>query len=166
MFGKLRGSEILLGAGSVLLYISTFMPWFSLPGVSDLVKLAPSAQAVGGGPDRSIDLNVWDLPLARWWVYLTIFLGLCVLLAALLSRTPDWSMILLTPLLLAVTAATISLLWRLIDSPRPYSTAQSGFYLAIAGVLLVLGGTCWGLRDESVPSGFEKAPRPQLIEVD
>lgn len=166
MAAKLRTSDMLVGLGSVLLLISTFMPWFALPSAADLVKLAPGARLVGGGSDTSIDLNVWDLSATRWWVYLSIFLGICLVLAALLSRTPDWSTILGSPLVITSLFATIALLIRLLSAPRPYSSAQFGFYLALCGALLLLVGTGWGLRDEAVPDGFDKAPRPELVEVD
>lgn len=166
MSAKLRVSDYLVGAGSVLLLISTFMAWFSLPPVSELLRAAPGARAVGGGNDGSIDLNVWDLSMARWWVYLSIFLGICLVLAALLSRTSDWSTILGTPLVIVSGLCTISLLIRLVDSPRPYSSAQLGFYLALIGSIWLVVGAAWGLRDETVPDGFDKAPRPELIHVD
>lgn len=166
MAAKLRTSDILVGIGSVALLISTFLPWFSLPSAADLVKLAPGARLVGGGSDTSIDLNVWDLQVTRWWIYLSVFLGICLVLAALLSRTPDWSTILGTPLMVVSLFAVIALLIHLVSAPRPYSSAQFGFYLALGGALLLLVGTGWGLRDETVPEGFDKAPRPELIEVD
>lgn len=166
MSSKLRASDMLVGLGSVLLLISTFMTWFSLPPVATLLREAPGARAVGGGNDASIDLNVWDLSMARWWVYISIFLGLCLVLSALLSRTPDWSTIIGTPLIFFSLLCTISLFFRLLDSPRPYSSAQLGFYLALLGSLTLLGGTAWGLRDETVPDGFDRAPRPEQIAVD
>lgn len=166
MSAKLRPADMLVGAGSLLLLVSTFLPWFSLPPVAKLLQAAPGARAVGGGSDSSIDLNVWDLSATRWWVYLAIFLGICLVLSALLSRNPEWSTILGTPLVIVSLVATISLLVRLVDAPRPYSSAQLGFYLALIGALLLLGGTCWGLRDETVPDGFDKAPRPESIAVD
>lgn len=166
MAGKLRISELMIGAGSLALLVSTLFPWFSLPSGGELVTSVPGTHLVGPAHDRSIDLNVWDLPLARWWVYLTILLGICVLLAALLSESPDWATILLTPLVLASIFAVIALMFRLIDSPRPYSSAQFGFFLGLAAAVLTLAGTLWALRDESVPDGFAKAPRPEQIEVE
>ncbi|MGH2960204.1 MAG: hypothetical protein ACRDKE_11415 [Solirubrobacterales bacterium] len=166
MSAKLRPSELLAGAGALILLVSTFLPWFALPAAADLVKLAPNARLVGGGNDGAIDLNVWDLYFARWWIYLAILLGLCMVLAALLSSTAEWSIILCTPLVLVSGIAFLCLLVRLIDSPRPYAETQPGFYLALLGGLALLAGACWAIRDDSVPEGFEKAPRPELIHVD
>jgi hypothetical protein len=148
------------------MFISTFLPWFSLPSAADLVKLAPTARLVGDGGDKSIDLNIWDLGFARWWVYLAILLGVWMVLAALLSRTPDWSTILATPLVLVAGIALICLTVRLFDAPRPYAGKEFGFYLAFVGTVTLLAGTCWALRDDSTPDGFDRAPRPEFVHVD
>lgn len=166
MSEKLRPSELLAGAGALILFFSTFLPWFALPAASDLVKLAPNARLVGGGNDGPIDLNVWDLEFARWWVYLAILLGVCMVLAALLSATPEWSIILCTPLVIVSSIAFLCLLVRLVDAPRPYAESQPGLYVAFLGCAALLAGVCWAIRDDSVPNGFEKAPRPELIHVD
>lgn len=166
MSGKLRPSELLVLAGTVVLFISTFLPWFALPSAADIVKLAPGARLVGGGNDGSINLNIWDLGLARWWIYLAILLGACMVLAALLSRTADWSIIICTPLVLVSGIAFLCLFVRLFDAPRPYASTSPGFYLAFLGGAALFAGTCWAIRDDSVPEGFDKAPRPELIHVD
>lgn len=166
MSEKLRPSELLAGAGALMLFVATFLPWFALPAASDLVKLAPNARLVGGGNDGAINLNVWDLGFARWWVYLAILLGVCMVLAALLSATPEWSIILCTPLVIVSSITFLCLLVRLFDAPRPYAEAQPGFYVAFLGCAALLAGVCWAIRDDSAPGGFEKAPRPELIHVE
>lgn len=142
------------------------MPWFALPAASELVKLAPNARLVGGGNDGAIDLNVWDLGFARWWVYLAILLGICMILAALLSSTAEWSIILCTPLVIVSGITFLCLLVRLFNSPRPYAENQPGLYLAFIGCAALLAGVCWAIRDDTVPNGFAKAPRPELIHVE
>jgi hypothetical protein len=163
---KLRPAEWLSLAGALLLFVSTFLPWFALPGITELRKLAPQARLDGGGDDGPINLNVWDLGFARWWIYLAILLGVCMVLAALLSRTPEWSIILCTPLVLVSGIALICLLVRLFDAPRPYAETTTGFYIALIGAIGLFAGTCWAIRDDSAPAGFERAPRPELIHVD
>jgi hypothetical protein len=163
---KLRPSELLAGAGALILFVSTFLPWFALPAASEILKLAPNARLVGGGNDGAIDLNVWDLDFARWWIYLAIFLGICMVLAALLSATPEWSIILCTPLVIVTSMAFLCLLVRMFDSPHPHAETQPGLYLAFLGCAVLLAGVCWAIRDDSVPNGFVKAPRPELIHVD
>lgn len=166
MAGKLRPSEVLVGVGSVLLLASTWMSWFALPSAGDLVRTTPGAHLVGGGSDTDIAMNVWDLPFARWWVYLSVLLGIWLVLASLLSRSPNWATILGTPLVVSSLIALLCLFVRLFDAPRAYTSAQLGLYLAFFGAALLFGGAAWGLRDETVPDGFDKAPRPQFIEVD
>jgi hypothetical protein len=166
MAAKLRVSEWLIGLGSIALLASTLLPWFALPSGGKLVTMVPGTRLSGPARDSAINLNVWDLPVARWWVYLTILLGACVVLAALLSQTPNWSTVLLTPLVLVGLLATVSLLIRLADAPRPFSDPQVGFILALLSTGLILGATLWALRDETVPEGFIKAPRPEWIEVE
>lgn len=166
MAGKLRGSEWLAAAGTLTLFVSTFLPWFSLPTASQLSLSAPGARVVGIGADAPIHLNVWDLGFARWWIYLTVLLGAWMVLAALFSRTPDWSTILCTPLGLTSFIAVVCLVVRVLVAPRPNATALAGLYLALVGAAAVFAAVGWALRDETVPDGFDKAPRPELIQVD
>jgi hypothetical protein len=164
--GKIRASEGLALGAALVLFLTTLMPWFSLPGVDQLRKLAPTARAEGGGSLASIDLNIWDLGFARWFIYIAILLGVCMFLAALFSRNPEWSIILATPLVIFSLIAMLSLLVRLVDSPRPYADATGWFYLAVASSVVLFGAACWAIRDESVPEGFDKAPRPEMIHVE
>lgn len=166
MSGKLRPAEWLALAGTAVLFISTFLPWFALPSAASIARDTPGARLIGGGSDNAINLNVWDLGFARWWVYLAILLGACMVLAALLSRTAEWSIILCSPLVLVSGITFLCLFVRLFNSPHPYASAQFGFYLAFLGATALLAGTCWAIRDDSVPEGFDKAPRPELIHVD
>jgi hypothetical protein len=163
---KLRPAELLALAGTLVLFVSTFIPWFALPSAASIARETPGARLVGGGTDGAINLNVWDLPVARWWIYLAILLGACMVLAALLSRTAEWSIILCTPLVFVSGIAFLSLLVRLFNSPTAYASNQFGLYLAFLGSVALFAGTCWAIRDDSVPEGFEKAPRPELIHVD
>jgi hypothetical protein len=163
---KLRPSELLALAGTLILFVSTFLPWFALPSAASIARDTPGARLVGGGTDGPINLNVWVLGFARWWVYLAILLGACMVLAALLSRTAEWSIILCTPLVLVSGIAFLCILVRLFNAPTSYASNQFGIYLAFVGVTALLAGTCWAIRDDSVPEGFDKAPRPELIHVD
>lgn len=166
MSEKIRPSEGLSLGAALVLFVATLMPWFSLPGVSELQKLAPNARAEGGGSLASIDLNIWDLGFARWFIYIAILLGVCMFLAALFSRNPEWAVILATPLAIFGGFAMISLLVRLFDSPRPYADATGWFYVAVVASVALFASACWALRDESTPEGFDKAPRPELIHVE
>lgn len=166
MAGKLRGAEVLVAVGTSILFASTFFSWFSLPSAGDLAQLSPGTQLIGGGGDMSIDLNVWDLGFARWWVYASILLGVWLVIAALFAPSPNWATILGTPLVVCSLVMVICLLVRLLDAPRPYSTADIGFYIALVGALALHAGAAWGLRDDSAPDGFVRAPRPEMVEVE
>ncbi|MGK2878082.1 MAG: hypothetical protein ACSLFF_05845 [Solirubrobacterales bacterium] len=166
MAEKLRPAEWLALAGALIMLVATFLPWFALPSAAEIARTVPGARLVGGGNDGAINLNVWDLGFARWWIYLAILLGICMVLAALMSRTPEWSVILCTPLVFVSPIAFLCLLVRLFDAPRPFASAQFGLYLALAGSAALFAGTCWALRDTSVPEGFDKAPQPELVHVE
>lgn len=146
---KIRGSEWLVLAAATLLLVSTFFAWFEIPhfGVT-------------------LEANVWDLTIVRWWIYLAIVLGLSVFLTALLSRTPDWSVILCTPLVVFSLVAMISMIWRAIDSPIDGAAATGWFYVALAAAIALFAGACWAIRDERVPAGFLESPEPEFIEID
>ena len=163
--GKLRISDLTALLGAVLLFVATFLSWFELPGVEQLRELAPNATLEGVGTTSSLTLNVWDLGITRWFVYLAIGLAFCMILAALLSRTAEWAVILATPLVIVSFFALLGMVIRLFDSPRPYSEAMFGFYLGLAGSIVLFAGAFWAIRDESVPDGFDKAPSPEQLRV-
>lgn len=163
---KVRPSELIAFIGGVALLICTFFPWFSLPGVEELRKIAPEARVVGTGDTGSIDLNVWDLTFARWFVYLTILVAVWMFLAALLSKTADWSMILATPLVVFSFVTLLCMLVRTVDAPRDLAEHTLWFWLALLASITTFGAACWAIRDETVPAGFTKPPRPELVEVE
>jgi hypothetical protein len=146
---KIRGSEWLVLVSAIALLVTSFFAWFEIPhfGVA-------------------LELNLWDLSVARIWVYVAIVLGFSVFLTALLSRTPDWSVILCTPLVIFSFFAMISLLLRVINAPQDDAEATAWFYGAVAASVALFGGACWAIRDERVPSGFLGSPHPELIEVE
>lgn len=163
---KVRPSELLAFIGGILLLLTTFFPWFSLPGVDELRKTVPEARVIGGGDTGSIDLNVWDLTFARWFVYLTILLAVWMFLAALLSRTADWSMILATPLVVFSFVTLLCMLVRTLDAPRDLAEHTMWLWLALLASITTFASACWAIRDDTVPAGFDKPPRPELVEVE
>lgn len=166
MLRRLRLSEWLIAVGALVLLVATLMPWFAQPSAAEIVQGAPGVQLTGSGAEVPIRSNVWDLGFARWWVYLSIAIGIWLVLAALLSRTAQWATILATPLVLVTPVALICLLVRLVDPPRQHAVAQSGLIVALIGAVVLLVGALWSLRDESTPDGFEGPPRPELLRVD
>lgn len=166
MSEKVRPSELLALVGALILFCSTFFAWFTLPGLAELQKLAPNASIVGGGNPGSIDLNVWDLQFARWFVYLSVLLAVCMFLAALLSRTADWAMILATPTTFFSGIAMICMLVRAVDSPRDFADPTVWFFVGLFGSVLLFIGSCWAIRDETVPSGFAGPRKIDQLEVE
>lgn len=162
---KVRPSELLALIGALILFVATFFAWFSLPALAELQELAPNAAIVGGGDPGTIDLNVWDLQFARWFVYLSVLLAVCMFLAALLSRTADWAMVLATPTTVFGGIAMICMLVRAIDAPRDFADPTSWFFVGLVGSIVLFAGACWTVRDETVPSGYAKPPKTELIEV-
>lgn len=163
---KVRPSELLALIGALILFAATFFAWFSLPALTELRELAPNASLVGGGDPGAIDLNVWDLQFARWFIYLSILLAVCMFLAALLSRTADWAMILATPVTFFSGIAMLCMVFRTFNAPRDFADQTTWFYVGLLGSIILFASAWWALSDETVPSGFDKPPRPDLIEVD
>ncbi|MGB0871669.1 MAG: hypothetical protein ACPGYP_00880 [Solirubrobacterales bacterium] len=167
MFGdKVRPSEFFALIAALVLLIATFSAWFTLPAIDELRQLAPNANVIGGGDGGAINLNVWDLHFTRWFVYLSVLLAVCMFLAALLSRTADWSMILATPLTVCSFVAAIGMTYRVIDSPRDFADATGWFYVAVISSLTLFAAACWAIRDESVPAGFDQPPSPERLQLD
>lgn len=163
MFTHLRKAEYLTGTGAIMLFASTFFPWFEIPG-SERLDIAPEAKLLG---ETSIgfELNVWDLSVARWLVYLAILSAAWMIVAALFADSARWSVILGTPTLLFGICAAVGLVFRLINPPAG-AGVTTAFYVAVAGGLLLLAGAMWAVRDDSTPPAFDNAPEPEAVHLD
>jgi hypothetical protein len=166
MSHKLRAPEYLTAAAALTLFISTFWPWFSMPSVDQLKDGVSGAILEGGGSGSPIHLNVWDLHFGRWFIYLALLCAAWLVIAAIFSDTPEWALILATPTVAFSGIAMLTLLYRLFDAPRATAEPAPMFYVALAGATTLFAGACWSLRDESVPSGFAKAPTPEVVPLD
>jgi hypothetical protein len=164
--GKLRPAEYLTAISALVLFLTTFKPWFELPSIDQLKKLAPDALIEGSGAAGTINLNVWDLHFGRWFVYLAILLAAWMVLAAVFSANPEWAVILATPTVVVSGIAMLALIYRVFSEPRASASATTIFYVAVAASIGLFAGACWSIRDETVPPGFAKAPPPEVIEVD
>lgn len=164
MFTKLRPAEWLTALGTILLFGATFKPWFETPGIADLGELAPDAQNIGGLVE-GLQLNVWDLSVSRWLIYAALILCAWMVIAALFGDTPQWSIVFNTPALFVSLLATVGLVVRSISPPDDSSILVS-YWIAVVGGALMLAGTAWAIRNESVPEGFLQAPEPEHITLD
>ena len=163
---KLRGSEYLVAVSTLVLFVSTLFAWFEMPGVDALEKIAPDAHVDGTGSSNPINLNVWDLHFARWFVYIAILCAAWMVLAAIFSANVEWSIILATPTVFFSGIAMLCLIYRLFDAPRAAADPTTVFYVAVAASIGVFAGACWAIRDEHVPPGFVKAPQPEVLHLD
>ncbi|MGH2906139.1 MAG: hypothetical protein ACRDKI_05155 [Solirubrobacterales bacterium] len=163
---KLRGAEYLTAISGLILFITTFQPWFTMPGVDEIKQRYPDALLQGGGSSNAIHLNVWDLHFGRWFVYLAVLCAAWMVLAAIFSANPEWSVILATPTVFFSLVAMITLIYRLIDPPRASAEPTTIYYVAVAASIGLFAGACWAIRDEHVPPGFAKAPQPEVVNVD
>lgn len=163
MLSRLRKAELLTAVGTIMLFASTFFPWFEIPG-SERLDIAPEAKLLG---ETSIgfELNVWDLSVARWFVYLAILSAAWMIVAALFADTARWSVILSTPSLLFGIAAAAGLVLRLVNPPAG-SDVTTAYYVSVAGGLLLLAGAMWSVRDDSTPPAFDNAPEPEAVHLD
>ncbi|MBI4898591.1 MAG: hypothetical protein HY827_09550 [Actinobacteria bacterium] len=164
MFSKLRPADWLTALGTALLFGATFKPWFEMPGLADLRRIAPDAEAIGGAFEGG-QLNVWDLSVTRWFVYAAVIFNAWMLIAAVFGETPHWAIVFNTPALFFSFLASFGLVLRLIHPPADAS-ALTFYGFAVAGGLIMLSGSAWALRDESTPEGFLHSPPPEHIKLD
>ncbi len=164
MFSKMRPAEWLTALGTVMLFGATFKPWFELPGLAELRRIAPDAAAIGGVFEGG-RLNVWDLSVTRWFVYAALAFNAWMLVAAIFGDTPHWAIVFNTPGLFCSSLAAFGLVLRLINPPDDASILPF-FGVAVAGGLIMLAGSAWAMRDESTPAGFLQAPTPERVRLE
>jgi hypothetical protein len=164
MLSKLRPAEWLTTLGVILLFASTFKPWFELSGIDGLGKMAPDAQLIGG-KSTSVNLNVWDLSVTRWFIYLALIVSAWMVIAALFSETPRWALVFNTPASMLSFLAATGMVIRLINPPGDASITTA-YGVAVAGVLLLFAGMAWAQRDETVPDAYLQSPVPEHVRLD
>lgn len=163
MLSRLRTADRVAGFGAAVLFAATFAPWFKLPGASQL-DVAPDAKLVGG-PTFYAHLNVWDLSVARWFIYLAILSAGWMIVSALFADSARWSVILCTPTALFGICAAIGLIHGLINPPGNASVTTA-FYAAVAGGVLLMIGGLRAVRDDGSPPGFDLSPDPEIVHLD
>lgn len=165
MLSKLRISEWLTAIGVALLFGATFRPWFEVP-VSDEWRPFTRDTNIGDPPlslaDGGGQLNVWDLTVTRWLIYGALLACAWMVIAALFGETPRWAVVLNTPALLLSACATLGLVVRLINPPAG-ANVLAAYWPAVVGGALMLVGSAWALRDDSVPAAYRQAPPPERL---
>jgi len=162
MGGRLRRSELLLLAGLLALFGSTFFAWFVLsPVTSGTGEQLPNVALAAGEK-----VNVWGLHFGRFAIYLAILSAAWLLAATLLGHTPGYATLLATPVVIFGLLSSLTMIYRLFSVPLAGSHHAAAFYVGLAGSLVIFAGGFWSMRDESVPSGFADAPQPELLRVE
>jgi hypothetical protein len=132
----LKPGEIVAGAAGVLLLVSLFLPWYSvsveLPGAGRLEAHISGWQA----------LTVIDVLLA-----LTALCGIALLVAQAVARRPGLPVALSVIASVLGIAATLLVLFRLIDAPAPADRAV-GIWLALLAAAGVGAGGWRSVADE------------------
>jgi hypothetical protein len=141
---RLRSGELLVGAGSICLIVSMFVPWYSSP--------------IG-------NLDLWDTfgPAAAL-ILAALCAGLAVVVSALTERG-DPSLAVASGVWCVVLgmAGTIAAIVRLLERPQNAGSTCIGPWLGVAGTLAILIGSWLVLRDErpSLYSPARPEPRPR-----
>lgn len=163
MTRKLRAPEWLLAVGVIVLFAATFKDWFTLHSTDSLDLVAPDAQSYG---DTVLSaLNVWDLSVARWFVYMALISGALLIVAAMFGETVHYAIVMATPTVIFGFGCAVSLVVRLIWPPQG-TQIEPAFYVAVAGSLVLFIAACWSMRSEFVPDGFKTSPEPERVHLD
>lgn len=166
MFRKLRAPEWLLAIGVVVLFAATFKDWFVFAATDTLELVAPDARQLGD-PAYGVTsgVNVWDLSVARWFVYMALISGALLIVAAMFGETVHYAIVMATPTVIFGFCAAVALVGRLIWPPEGTST-EPAFYAAVVGSLLLFGAGWWSMRSENVPDEYLGAPEPERVHLD
>jgi hypothetical protein len=170
--GRLRGGELLAGAGAVVLLVSLFLNWF------DARLPAAAAQVRPSGVDE-IDVTLplgsdhassgWD---ALGWLVLALVVIALLCAAALVAFTAVDRPVthIVAAAVLTATAAPIALLALVLRAlvfqpgPNELVTVEGGAWIGLAGAALLAIGAWWSLADERTDAPesayVPPAPRP------
>jgi hypothetical protein len=160
--GRLRGGELLAGAGAVGLVVSLFLEWFGVDlgaasRLGDVVLVEGPADSSG-----------WD---ALGWLVLALaaLAGACAawLFVATAAARPVTHIV--AAAVLTATAAPIALLALVLRAlvfqpgPNELVTVQGGAWLGLAGAALLTIGAWWSLADErtDAPESAYTPPAPR-----
>ncbi len=160
---RLRVGEWIAGISGVVLLVSLFVPWWSLPG--NWAYIGPAGPAEGAYFNRADDevtkWSAWEvLSVADLLLFVVAILAIVtVLVVARASAAGPGvaAQALVAPL--AAVAAIVALVQVLgtpssLDLPRPLprATTEPGAWLGLAATFGVLVGLLVGMRDERLSS--------------
>lgn len=144
---RLRPSEWLVGAGSLVLLISLFLlDWYSLSfSASDLL----------GNETLTASADGWHAhTVLRWFVLLVVAGAVALFVATLLAETPAIPSAIAPPLTAFALLTTILLAYRvLLNEPGPnaYVSVDFGAWLGLLSAIATTAGAWWSMRHEGGP---------------
>jgi 4-amino-4-deoxy-L-arabinose transferase-like glycosyltransferase len=148
---RLRGGELLAGAGGALLLVSLFLPWFG--------KVSPVCEPFPGY-SCGRNFSAWDkLEVTLIVLLIAAVAGLAVAFFAARSDKTDWQ---ITSAAIAVAIAFVStllVLYRILE-PVGKLDPRVGLYLGLAACLAVTYGSWRAVRNQ-YPSEAAPPGRPR-----
>ena len=125
---RLRAPELVVGAASVLVAVSLFLPWFEFSGARE---------------DAWRALTVAEIPAA-----IAALLGIALVVVTLTRRSPALPLAVAVVLTTVTTIAAIVIAVRAGDPPSGATDRCYGLWLGLGGLVVLLVGAVWSLRDE------------------
>ncbi len=149
--GRLRRGELIAAAGGLALLGSLALAWYRLGG-----PVGTAARTLGS------PVPSWSGWQSLGAIRLVLALAAAMaLLHALLALTQRSSALPVAASVLTTVlgfAATVLVLFRIIDHPTPYETLRAGAYVGLAGALGVLVGGWEAMRDEHADPALGTVP--------
>jgi hypothetical protein len=160
---RLRGGELLAGAGAALLAVALFLNWFRLGRFAGWTAYAPL-----GSDDASVQWDAWSslgwlvlafataaVACAAWLVIATLFarpVAQVVAAAALTSTVGTFAF---------VALALRTLVFQ--PGPNDIVVLRYGAYVGLLAALLTAVGGWWAIADErtDAPESAYKPPAPR-----
>jgi hypothetical protein len=167
--GRLRGGELLAGAGAVVLVVALWLDWFDLPPRPPReAPLPPGVDVITVSLPRDYSVNGWD---ALGWLVLALA-TLAVAWAAWLIVATAADRPVTHVVAADVTAAVIGpmafvalALRALVFQPgaNEVTTVEYGTWIGLAGAALLAVGAWWSLADErtGAPESAYVPPAPR-----
>ena len=142
---RIRGGELMAGAGAIVLLVSTFLTWYTPTGRAE-------------GLDAWQAFSIVDLLLGVVGV-----LGLALAIAQVVGRGPA------LPVAIAVATAVLGVVgivlvaYRIVNQPGPNDalSVSGGAYLGLVSVAAVALGAWGALSDERPRPADPPAPAPE-----
>ena len=151
---RVRAGEIVAGAGGVLLLVSLFLDWYSVPSEVPSGALDRQLSSV----DAWTAFSVVDILLA-----LVALLGIALALSQVVGRGPALPVALGVITTTLGLAATLLTLYRILNQPGPNELigVEVGAWIGLVACLAVFLGAWLALSDERPRPADPPPPEPE-----